>query len=116
MRNSILIISFFFLTSFQSKDGFVISCGGGCAMVYNVEKISVTGTIYKVKIKMSNYINEKIVEETHQLYFFEYEKNGTLIKVYNKANNENILIDKNDLSKDEFEKLGKRLWKNENAK
>jgi len=85
-------------------------------MVYNVEKINVTGTIYKVKIKMSNYIDEKVVEETHQLYFFEYNKDGSLINVHIKASNENILTDKNDLSKDEFEKLGKRLWKNKNPK
>lgn len=115
MKHFIVIISFFFLSS-QSKDSFVISCGSGCAMVYNVEKIKRIGTVFKVKFKVSNYIDEKVVEETHQYYFFEYEKGGRLISIHPKASKENILIDKDDFSKDEFKKFGERLWKHESGR
>ena len=101
--------------SIITKDGFVVDCGSGCAMVYNIEKVNIAGLIYKVKFKVLNYINEEIVDELHQIYFFEYEKDGKLISIYLNGNKENILMDNNIIMKNDIKNLGERLWRDKNS-
>lgn len=92
------------------KDGFVIGCGGGCAMVYNINKININGLIYEVRFEILNYIDEKINEKEYQTIFFEYDTNGRLLCISQKGDNSNILKNKDSLMKDNLIKLGERLW------
>ena len=98
------------------KDGFVVDCGSGCAIVYNIKKINIEGEIYKVKFKVSNYIDEKITHEYYKAYIFEFEKDGKLINIHLKGTEENILLDNDIIMKNNMKKLGERLWDYESSK
>lgn len=76
----------------KSNDSFVISCGSGCAMTYNVENITGNEKIKKVKFKIDTYIDDVLSETNKEVYFFYYNNQSNEIeKIIQEGQKENIL-------------------------
>lgn len=76
----------------KSNDSFVISCGSGCAMTYNVENITGDQKIKKVQFKIDTYIDNALSETSNEVYFFYYNNQSNEIeKIIQEGQKEDIL-------------------------
>lgn len=73
------------------NNSFTLSCGAGCAATYTSENISQDKSSVKVKFKVENYINDKLIETTEENYLFYYSNTGKIDKIINEETNVNIL-------------------------
>lgn len=79
------------LTKSKSKS-FVISCGGGCAMTYNVKNIDQTSsTLIKVTFEVDTYIDEEPSETFDETYIFSYNNDHQIEKITRENERENVL-------------------------
>lgn len=78
-------------TKLKSKS-FVISCGGGCAMTYDVKKISQTNAlVIRVTFKVAMYIDQEPSETFEEIYIFSYHNDHKIEKITRENEKENIL-------------------------
>jgi hypothetical protein len=89
----------------QKKSSFTISCGSGCALTYYEESRSIDNSNYELKFKVTNYIDEKIVEESIKIYIFEFDTSAILKSIHLKESKENILLNEDLLIRSELIKI-----------
>lgn len=75
----------------EANDSFVISCGSGCAMTYNVKNIIDLENVKEVKFEIETYIDNVLSETNHETYLFYYNQSNQIEKIQHKAEKENIL-------------------------
>ena len=86
----------------SKKNSFTISCGSGCAMIYNEQSI----VSNEVTFKVETYINEELSEENLEIYVFECDEKGNATKVFIKGDKDNLLESELPMLKEEFQKYG----------
>lgn len=91
------------------KQSFVISCGGGCAMTYNVKNIEQINEVsIKVKFQVQMYIDENPTETYEETYIFNY---GNINTIINAKTNENIRDNFSENGIQYFEEFGAKLMR-----
>jgi hypothetical protein len=75
----------------EQSDSFVISCGSGCAMTYNLKNVKDLGNIKEVRFEVETYIDEVLSETNDETYFFYYNRSNQIEKIQHKGEKENIL-------------------------
>jgi len=73
------------------NNSFVISCGSGCAMTYNVKNITDLENVKEVKFEIETYIDNVLSETNNETYLFYYNQSNQIEKIQLKGQNENIL-------------------------
>lgn len=74
------------------KQSFVISCGSGCAMTYNVKDINqLNATSIRVVFDVDTYIDEEQTENLVETYIFDYNSEHNIEKITREGENENVL-------------------------
>ncbi|MBD3906784.1 hypothetical protein NAL32_19250 [Chryseobacterium sp. Ch-15] len=75
----------------ELSDSFVISCGSGCAMTYNLKNVKDLGNIKEVRFEVETYIDEVLSETNDESYLFYYNRSNQIEKIQHKGEKENIL-------------------------
>ena len=75
----------------ELSDSFVISCGSGCAMTYNLKNVKDLGNIKEVKFEIETYIDDVLSETNDETYLFYYNRSNQIEKIQHKGEKENIL-------------------------
>lgn len=75
----------------ELNDSFVISCGSGCAMTYNLKNVKDLGNIKEVRFEVETYIDEVLSETNDETYLFYYNRSNQIEKIQHKGEKENIL-------------------------
>ncbi|MCD0455567.1 hypothetical protein LPB85_08900 [Chryseobacterium sp. LC2016-27] len=75
----------------EQSDSFVISCGSGCAMTYNLKNVKDLGNIKEVRFEVETYIDEVLSETNDETYLFYYNQSNQIEKIQHKGEKENIL-------------------------
>lgn len=75
----------------EANDSFVISCGSGCTMTYNVKNIIDLENVKEVKFEIETYIDNVLSETNNEIYFFYYNQSNQIEKIQHKGQKENIL-------------------------
>lgn len=75
----------------ELSDSFVISCGSGCAMTYNLKNVKDLGNIKEVRFEVETYIDEVLSETNDETYLFYYNRSNQIEKIQHKGEKENIL-------------------------
>ncbi|WP_175621197.1 hypothetical protein [Chryseobacterium schmidteae] len=75
----------------ELSDSFVISCGFGCAMTYNLKNVKDLGNIKEVRFEVETYIDEVLSETNDETYLFYYNRSNQIEKIQHKGEKENIL-------------------------
>lgn len=75
----------------ELSDSFVISCGSGCAMTYNLKNVKDLGNIKEVRFEVETYIDEVLSETNDETYLFYYDRSNQIEKIQHKGEKENIL-------------------------
>ncbi|MCU7619028.1 hypothetical protein NZ698_17760 [Chryseobacterium sp. PBS4-4] len=75
----------------EVPQSFVVSCGSGCAMTYNVKNVTSTGQIKKVDFGVDTYIDEVLSETNQESYLFFYDQFNKIEKIQHEGEKENIL-------------------------
>jgi hypothetical protein len=96
----------------QKKESFTLSCGSGCAMIYNEESRSSDNFKVEINFKVEMYINEVLTEENTEIYIFECDSKGKLKSIRLKNSKENILLDDSMIIRDELKRISKTLCNN----
>lgn len=74
------------------KQSFVISCGSGCAMTYNVKDINqLNATSIRVVFDVDTYIDEEQTENLVETYILDYNSEHNIEKITREGENENVL-------------------------
>lgn len=89
-------------------DGFVLSCGSGCALNYAASKIEKFEDHYLVTFSVELYINEELSEKYEEKLAFHYSEN-TLVAVFRKGSQTNVLTEMSDDAIMSFKDFGKEL-------
>lgn len=74
----------------ELNDSFVISCGSGCAMSYNLKNVKDLGNIKEVKFEIETYIDNVLSETNDETYLFYYNQSNQIEKIQHKGEKENI--------------------------
>lgn len=93
----------------QKTSSFVISCGSGCALTYSEESRILNNLNYELKFRVTNYIDEKIIDENIKIYIFEFNLAGTIKSIHLKGSNENILLNEDILIRIDLIKIANTL-------
>ncbi|SFI05099.1 hypothetical protein [Halpernia frigidisoli] len=92
------------------NESFVISCGTGCAMTYNVKKITqINSNTVKVVFQIEQYIDEELTETYDETYIFRNDQNNTIEMVTDNGKNENIKEMLFGGALQSFQNFGKKL-------
>ncbi|MBW3523129.1 hypothetical protein [Chryseobacterium sp. NKUCC03_KSP] len=75
----------------ELSDSFVISCGSGCAMTYNLKNVKDLGNIKEVRFEVETYIDDVLSETNDETYLFYYNQSNQIEKIQHKGEKENIL-------------------------
>ncbi|WP_347217269.1 hypothetical protein [Chryseobacterium sp.] len=75
----------------MENNSFTLSCGSGCAATYTAEDISQDKASVKVKFRVENYLNDKLIETNDETYLFYYRNTGEIDKIINEETHQNIL-------------------------
>lgn len=59
----------------STNHSFVVSCGSGCALSYDLKEVNKEGTVIKVDFDVIQYINEKIVDRYSELVKYIFTSN-----------------------------------------
>ncbi len=95
--------------SSQDSFSFTISCGSGCAMIYNEQSRITNDSSYEIKFNVETFIDEVLSEEMVEIYVFERDKNGKIINVHLKGSQKNLLLDDNAILKPYLFKVSETL-------
>lgn len=58
---------------------FVLGCGSGCALTYNVSEIEQNEKFVTIEFKVEMYINEKVTDEYFDAYRFKTNPNQVVL-------------------------------------
>ena len=94
-------------------ESFTLSCGSGCAMIYNEMKRNILGTNVEIKFKVTQYVDEKIQDEYFETYLFDSNSTLELIGVYEKGGEINIIDHDEYVIRDKLIEIGSNLFKKE---
>jgi hypothetical protein len=100
----------------DDKQGFVISCGSGCAISYSEVSRKKINNKYQIKFNVKMYINENIEEEYDEIYIFEFNDINVLTKINIKGYDENLLMDNELTIINDLIKISENLIKNDTSK
>jgi hypothetical protein len=75
----------------NNNKSFVISCGSGCAMTYNVKAIEDLEKFKKVKFEVETYIDDVLSETNEEIYLFIFNKDNQVEKILQEGQKDNIL-------------------------
>lgn len=95
-----------------SKDSFTLSCGSGCAMIYNEADRKTLVSKVEIKYKVTQYIGENVEDECFETYLFDSNSNEELIGIYEKGKKINIIDSDEYVVRDELIEIGAKLFKN----
>lgn len=96
----------------REKDSFTLSCGSGCAMIYNeVDRKTLVSKV-EIKYKVTQYIDENIEDEYFETYLFDSNSNEELTGIYEKGKKINIIDSDQYVVRDKLIKIGEKLFKN----
>lgn len=85
------------------NQGFVLSCGTGCAMTYNVKEIrSINEVSIKVTFEVDMYVDGELTETFDETYLFNYGNKNTIKNMKTNENIENIFTESAQRSFKEF--------------
>ena len=98
----------------EKKSSFTISCGSGCAMIYNEQSRTSNNSSYEIKFKVETYINEDLSEERDVTYIFECNSVGKAKSIHSKDSQENILLDDDVMIKNDLIKIASSLCSQNN--
>ena len=94
------------------KQSFVISCGSGCAMTYNVKEINpINKSSIKVMFTVDMYVDEKISETFDEAYTFIYNNSNAIKGIIRDGENGNVLNEMMESAQLSFKKFGEELIK-----
>lgn len=95
----------------MKDESFVVSCGTGCALTYNIKNITeLDVNTIKVTFNIDNYINEELTESFDETYLFHRENSKLIERLTaenKKENLEKITLSGMFLS---FQEFGKKLF------
>lgn len=96
----------------REKDSFTLSCGSGCAMIYNeVDRKTLISKV-EIKYKVTQYIDEKLEDEYFETYLFEANSNEELTGIFEKVKKINILDSDEYAVRENLIDIGSKLFKN----
>jgi hypothetical protein len=93
----------------KNKKSIVISCGSGCAMVYDEENIISTNNSNEVKFKVKMYIDEVLTDTYYETYIFICDDTGNIKKINLKGKDDNLLESQLPEIKTSFGEYGHEL-------
>lgn len=93
----------------ELNNSFVISCGSGCAMTYNVKNVKDLGNIKEVRFEVETYIDEVLSETNDETYLFYYNRSNQIEKIQHKGEKENILENLLPNTVESFKKFAGKL-------
>lgn len=94
------------------NQSFVISCGTGCAMTYNVKEIKqMNPTSIKVTFNVESYIDEQSSETFVETYIFYYGNINIIQKIMTYGKSENIMNRLPESALQSFEDFALKLMK-----
>ena len=93
----------------ELNNSFVISCGSGCAMTYNVKNVKDLGNIKEVRFEVETYIDELLSETNDETYLFYYNRSNQIEKIQHKGEKENILENLLPNTVESFKKFAGKL-------
>ncbi|WP_300670336.1 hypothetical protein [Soonwooa sp.] len=95
----------------MKDESFVVSCGTGCALTYNIKNITeLDVNTIKVTFNIDNYINEELTESFDETYLFHRENSKLIERLTAENKKENlgkITLSGVFLS---FQEFGKKLF------
>jgi len=93
----------------MKESSFVISCGSGCAMQYNVKEIEGNRSKVKVQFSVQQFEDEQETDNYVEEFFFYYNNQNTLLKIIRAGETESFLATQMPNSQIEFKKFGTQL-------
>lgn len=99
----------------EINDSFVVSCGSGCAMTYNVKKITDLGKVKEVKFEIETYIDDVLSERNDETFLFYYNQANQIKKIQYKGQKENILKNLLPDAVESFKNFANKLINNTNT-
>ena len=101
----------------NAKKSFVISCGSGCAMTYNVRNIVRESTNQiKVDFIVENYLDEVLQGTDKESYIFYFDKEEKLVKIKKKGEDGSFLETQTQDSQDSFREFAASLMSSNKIK
>lgn len=101
----------------NAKKSFVISCGSGCAMTYNVRNIVRESTNQiKVDFIVENYLDEVLQGTDKESYIFYFDKEEKLVKIKKVGEDGSYLETQTQDSQDSFTEFASSLMSSNKIK
>lgn len=92
------------------KQSFVVSCGSGCAMTYNVKDITIINPSVKVTFDVELYIDEQRSEKFTEMYIFHYGNINTIQRITPEGEMEDVSEILSENAQQSFKDFGAILF------
>ena len=93
----------------EYKASFTISCGSGCAVIYNEQSRISNKNTTEIKFNVETFIDEVLSEENEKTYVFDNDSYGKLKSIHLKNSSKNLLLDNDAIIRPDLIKISENF-------